>query len=150
MINPKKLLEMARKGQKVTGHARRSSKRSSLSSLRDADSSACSTSLADKGHFVVYAADGVRLVLPLACLDGPIFVELFRMSEEEFGLPSTGPIVLPCAGDFLEYAVSLMQKSMSTDVEKALLASIASGQSSTSALQQDVGFPNQPMLLEAF
>ncbi|KAL6011849.1 hypothetical protein ACLOJK_002315 [Asimina triloba] len=152
MITPKKLLEMARKGQKVAAHR---SRRNSLSSDDDAaDSSGCSSTsvaVADKGHFVVYAVDGVRFVLPLACLDSPIFVQLFRMSEDEFGLPSAGPIVLPCAGDFLEYAVSLIQRRMSKVVEKALLTSMASGQCSRStALQHGGGFSNQLRLLEGF
>ncbi|KAL6011848.1 hypothetical protein ACLOJK_002314 [Asimina triloba] len=115
MFNPKKLLEMTRRRHKVTAAQRR--RRNSSSTDVGADSTA--SSVVEEGHFVVYAMDGVRFVVPLPCLDSPIFVELFRMAEEEFGFPGNGPIVLPCTESVLEYAVSLIQRSVTKDVEKA-------------------------------
>lgn len=54
------------------------------------------------------------------------------MSEEEFGLPSDGPITLPCDSQFLRYLTSLMQKKAAKDVEKALLLSMAAYRCSSS------------------
>ncbi|KAL6011845.1 hypothetical protein ACLOJK_002311 [Asimina triloba] len=117
MVSPnKKLLELAKKGRKVIAPR---SRRSSFSTCDGAsDSNGCSTSVVERGHFVVYSIDGIRCVLPLASLDSPIFTELLEMSEEEFGLPSEGPITLPCSGVFLEYVASMIKRSMSKDVER--------------------------------
>ncbi|XP_043709148.1 auxin-responsive protein SAUR68-like [Telopea speciosissima] len=55
-----------------------------------------------KGHFAVYAADGRRFEVPLHFLGEPIFTQLLKMGETEFGLASHRPIMLPCDGDFME------------------------------------------------
>ncbi|RVX12295.1 Auxin-responsive protein SAUR36 [Vitis vinifera] len=62
MINSKKLIKMARKWQKVAAIGR---KRISLQRTnRDLDADCCSTSsVADKGHFVVYSSDRKRFVM---------------------------------------------------------------------------------------
>lgn len=61
------------------------------------DSEICSkSSTAQKGHFVVYTADQRRFVIPLKYLKNNIIGELFRIAEDEFGLPNSGPITLPC------------------------------------------------------
>ena len=62
MINSKKLIKMARKWQKVAAIGR---KRISLQRTnRDVDADCCSTSsVADKGHFVVYSSDRKRFVM---------------------------------------------------------------------------------------
>ncbi|XP_058080647.1 auxin-responsive protein SAUR64-like [Magnolia sinica] len=147
MINPKKLVEMVKKGQKVAALGRR---RNSFSRTDgSADSSGCSTSVADTGHFVVYTTDGSRFVIPLVYLSSPIFKELFKMSEDMFGLPCNGPITFPCDAVLINYIVSMIQRSMSEDVEKALLASITLGHCSTSSLQLE-GLPNQNILLHGF
>ncbi|XP_019052160.1 PREDICTED: auxin-responsive protein SAUR68-like [Nelumbo nucifera] len=88
MINNRKLLAMARKWQKLAAIGRRriSSPRSKLQ--RDVDE--CSAMVTVKDHFVVYTADQKRFVIPLTYLNNPIFIELLRMSEEVFGLPSDG------------------------------------------------------------
>ena len=85
----------------------------------------CNTSTVDKGHFVVYTADERRFVIPLVYLNNDIFRELLRMTEEEYGLPKNGPIMLPCDAVFMEYAVSLIRKHAAKDLEKALLVSIS-------------------------
>ena len=125
MINPKKLFKMARECQKVAAIKR---KRISFSRThQDLDADQCSTSsVADKGHFVVYTADQQRFMIPLVYLSSEIFREIFEMSEEEFGLPSDGPITLPCDSFFMEYILFLVQRGVAKDLEKALLTSIAS------------------------
>uniref|UniRef100_F6I0T9 Auxin-responsive protein SAUR66 n=1 Tax=Vitis vinifera TaxID=29760 RepID=F6I0T9_VITVI len=99
--------------------------------------------VADKGHFVVYTSDRIRFVVPLVYLDNVIFRELFQMAEEEFGLPGNGPIILPCDAVFMEYAVSLIQRHVAKDLEKALLMSIAADRcSSSSYFHQDQSNPH--------
>ncbi|KAI9181161.1 hypothetical protein LWI28_012008 [Acer negundo] len=49
------------------------------------------------------------------------------MSEEEFGLPGNGPIMLPCDAAFMEYALSLIQGCVDRHLQDALVVSIASG-----------------------
>ena len=131
MINPKKLIKMAREWQKVAAIRR---KRISLPRThQDLDAGYCSTSsVADKGHFVVYTADQRRFMIPIVYLNSKIFRELFEMSEEEFGLPSDGPITLPCDSFFMEYIIFLVQRGVAKDLEKALLTSVAYTQSSSS------------------
>ncbi|XVE67250.1 hypothetical protein DITRI_Ditri08aG0145300 [Diplodiscus trichospermus] len=70
--------------------------------------------------------DKRRFVIPLAFLSNTIFYELFRMSEKEFGLPSDGPITLPCDSVVMNYIVTLLKRGLSKDLEKAVLNSVAS------------------------
>ena len=135
MINPKKLIKMAREWQKVAAIRR---KRISLPRTRQyLGAGHCSTSsVADKGHFVVYTADQRRFMIPLVYLNSEIFRELFEMSEEEFGLPSDGPITLPCDSFFMEYILFLVQRGVAKNLEKALLTSVAYTQSSSSIFSQ--------------
>ncbi|XP_072978553.1 auxin-responsive protein SAUR36-like [Typha angustifolia] len=83
-----------------------------------------SSLVADKGHFIVYTAEGRRFMVPLIYLNSKIFNELLKLSEEEFGLPGNGPITLPCDAVFMEYVVSLLRRRVSEDVERALLSSL--------------------------
>ncbi|XP_039127677.1 auxin-responsive protein SAUR64-like [Dioscorea cayenensis subsp. rotundata] len=92
----------------------------------DSDACTSSSSVADKGHFIVYTLEGKRFMVPLSYLESSVFKELFRMSEEEFGLPSDGPITLPCDSVFMEYLLSLLRRRVSKDVEKALFQSACS------------------------
>ncbi|RXH80995.1 hypothetical protein DVH24_004909 [Malus domestica] len=71
--------------------------------------STTSNKVSEKGNFVVYTIDKRRFVLPLSYLSNHIFQELFKISEEEFGLSSSEPITLPYPP---------------LDTEKALLNSI--------------------------
>uniref|UniRef100_A0A2N9G5J2 Uncharacterized protein n=1 Tax=Fagus sylvatica TaxID=28930 RepID=A0A2N9G5J2_FAGSY len=112
MISLKKVIAIARKWKKMAGIGRRTISLPIISHR-----------LAHRGHFVVYSADKKRFVVPLAYLSNRIFKELFRMSEEEFGIPSDGPLTLPCDAAFMEYVVSVVQRSNSIELEKALLAS---------------------------
>ncbi|KAH0679740.1 hypothetical protein KY284_020825 [Solanum tuberosum] len=91
MLSTKKLIKMARKWQKFAAMER---KRISFPrNGSDVDScSASSSSIVQKGHFVVYTADQSRFVVPLAYLENEVIRQLLSMSEEEFGLPRGGPI----------------------------------------------------------
>lgn len=89
------------------------------------DSETCTTtSVAHKGRFTVYTCEGKRFMVPLEYLDSKIFQELFRMSEEEYGLPVDGSITLHCNEVFVKYIMLLLKKQVSKDVERALLSSI--------------------------
>ncbi|KAF3434810.1 hypothetical protein FNV43_RR21896 [Rhamnella rubrinervis] len=127
MISPKKLIKMARKWHKLTFKGK---KRISFTKNIDVDinGESCSTSyVAEKGHFVIYSSDQNRFMLPLAYLHNNIFGDLLKISEEEFGLSSGGPIRLPCDSIFLNYIISLIQRpEVAADLEEALLSSIAS------------------------
>ncbi|CAN6716452.1 unnamed protein product [Malus baccata var. baccata] len=46
---------------------------------------------------------------------------IYTLSEEEFGLSSSRPIIVPCDSLFMNYIVSLFQRGITTDLEKALL-----------------------------
>ncbi|KAL8109706.1 hypothetical protein AgCh_025704 [Apium graveolens] len=130
MITPKKLLKLARKWQK---QATLSRKRLTFPTT-SADGAFYNTSTrVEKGHFVVYSADQRRFVIPLTYLQHNIFRELLRLAEEEYGMPSDGPITLPCDEAFVEYAISLIKRHATTDMEKALLISINSGHCLSSA-----------------
>lgn len=123
MISSKKLVKMARKWQKLAAMGR---KRISLPRNHDeAKGESCSTSkVADKGHFVVYTCDQRRFAIPLAYLNHDIFRKLLEMSEDEFGLPSAGPIILPCDAILVEYIISLIRQGLASDLQHALLTSI--------------------------
>lgn len=77
-----------------------------------------------KGHFVVYAADNIRFVMPLHYLNNIVFLELLRISEDEFGLPRNGPIILPCDSILMKYLVNVFERGFSDEFEKVLLASV--------------------------
>lgn len=119
MINARKLIKMARKWQRMAALSRkRISSFPGNISVRDAittTTTGCTSSpslpaAAEKGHFVVYTADQSRYSFPIAYLNNPIFRELFKMAEEEFGLPRDGPITIPCEAVFMDYVVSLIRQ----------------------------------------
>nr|GLL25773.1 auxin-responsive protein SAUR68-like [Ipomoea trifida] len=139
----KRLIKLAKRWQKFAAIRR---KRISFPSLYD-DTHSCSTSSAvSKGHFVVYTADQKRFVIPLSYLENEIIRQLLNMSEEEFGLPSDGPITLPCDAVFMEYIISLLRRGLSTEVESALLVSVTSHRCSSAPLHQE-GWRNQELLV---
>ncbi|KAB2596995.1 auxin-induced protein 6B-like [Pyrus ussuriensis x Pyrus communis] len=67
-----------------------------------------------------------RFVLPLSYLSNHIFQELFKISEEEFGLSSSEHITLPSSNNsfLMNYMLSLVNRGLTVDMEKALLNSI--------------------------
>ena len=81
--------------------------------------------LADKGHFVVYTIDQNRFLIPLVYLNSGILRALFELSKDEFGLPSDGPITLPCEAFFMEYILMLIRRGADKNLEKPLLMSIS-------------------------
>lgn len=62
-----------------------------------------------------------------AYLSNPIIRELFKMPEEELGLPDDGPISLPCDAVFMENVISLTKRHSKHDVEIALVMSMSTG-----------------------
>ncbi|KAK2665670.1 hypothetical protein Ddye_004244 [Dipteronia dyeriana] len=139
MINPKKLIKFARKWQRVAALRR---KRISSPGFNTSASA-----VADKGHFVVYTTDQRRFVLPISYLSNQIFQELLMMSKEEFGLPSNGPITLPCDAALMEYAVSLIQGCV-RHLQEALVVSISSSRCSLILSRSlRLGQTNRPLLV---
>ncbi|KAA3482249.1 auxin-responsive protein SAUR62-like [Gossypium australe] len=125
MVSAKKLIQLARKWQRMVAIKR---KRITLpTATLDTDTNSSSTStVAEKGHFV----------LPLEYLKNEIVMELFNLAEEEFGVPGNGLLILPRDATFMEYVIALIKKKPSKDVEKALILSVASSRCSSSNLYQ--------------
>ncbi|KAK8934274.1 hypothetical protein KSP39_PZI014942 [Platanthera zijinensis] len=113
MVSSKRLIEMARKWKKMAVLGRKRI------------SSATQTVVASRGHVFVYSADKRRFKIPLTYLSSDIFRELLKMSEEEFGLPTIGPITLPFDASFLEYLLSLLKFRVPMEIERAALVSIS-------------------------
>ncbi|KAK1370397.1 auxin-responsive protein SAUR67-like [Heracleum sosnowskyi] len=147
MITPKKLLKLARKWQK---QATLSRKRLTFPTAI-ADGAYHNTSArVEKGHFVVYSADQRRFVIPLIFLQSKIFRELLRLAEEEYGMPSDGPITLPCDEAFVVYAISVIERHATTDMEKALLKSITTDYCVLSSNIHKEHTPHQQLLVCSF
>ncbi|XVE48776.1 hypothetical protein DITRI_Ditri01bG0029700 [Diplodiscus trichospermus] len=72
---------MARKSQNIAtiGRERLTSARTNRN-MAAANHSSKSSSVVDKGCFVIYTMDKTRSVIPLAFLSNRIFCELFKMS----------------------------------------------------------------------
>ncbi|KAF8013405.1 hypothetical protein BT93_I1299 [Corymbia citriodora subsp. variegata] len=131
MISTKKLIQMARKWQKMATMGRKRiafPRTNSKSTSANADGSLA----AQKGHFVVYTTDEGRFAIPLSYLSNNIVRELFRVSEEEFGIPRDGPIMLPIDALSMEYIISLISRGLAKDQENALLMSLTRGSCSSS------------------
>ncbi|CAN4114723.1 unnamed protein product [Withania somnifera] len=145
MLSAKKLTKMARRWQKF---AAMQSRRISFprNGRNEARFSISSSSIVEKGHFVVYTADQARFAIPLVYLQNEVIRQLLNMSEEEFGLPIGGPITLPCDSAFMDYIISLIKKGIAAgDLHNALLLSIPSCSCSTFSLHQESG--NQQLLV---
>ncbi|XP_074312860.1 auxin-responsive protein SAUR62-like [Silene latifolia] len=130
MISTKKLIKMAKKWQRLAIASR---KRISWSSPT-----------VKEGYFVVYTMDGRRFMIPLTYLNSEIVRELLRLAEEEYGMTSSGPITLPCDSSFMEYAISMIQRHVAEDVERALISSLGSCRS-----YEHLG-TNQQFLISSF
>lgn len=122
------LLSMTRKWQKIAAVGRKRI-----------------ASVVDKGCFVVYTMDKRRFVIPLVFLDNCIFRELFKMSEEEFGLPSDGPIILLCDSVVMNYIVSLVKRGLAKDMERAVLNSIITSCCSSDTCSSQLHADQQPL-----
>lgn len=127
MISLKKLIKLAKKWQKLAASHRKRISFPRSNGIVGSKSCKASSSTAEKGHCVIYSVDQKRFEIPFKYLGNVIIRELFDMAELEFGLPSSGPIMMPCDASFMEYVISLTQRHPSDDVEKALIASLATG-----------------------
>ncbi|TYI95289.1 hypothetical protein E1A91_D02G269300v1 [Gossypium mustelinum] len=105
MITTKKLIRKERKWQKIAsiGRKRIASARTNTKIAAAAANDYNRSSEVVKGCFVIFTMDKRRLLIPLVFLSICIFRELFKLSEEEFGLPSDGPITFPCDTVFMNY-----------------------------------------------
>jgi hypothetical protein len=124
MVSVKRFAQMARKWQKMAAMGRKRLTRATSTAKRGTDDCCTSSSVAVKGHFVVYTADGARFEVPLAYLGTAIIGELLRMSHDEFGFASDGGITLPCDAAVIEYVMCLLRRDASEEVERALLSSV--------------------------
>ncbi|KAI5669050.1 hypothetical protein M9H77_18903 [Catharanthus roseus] len=129
MISTRKLIRMARKWQRKATMGR---KRISFPLKDQKESSSSCSSTAPKGHVTVYTVDQKRYSFPISYLNNYILRELLIMAEEEFGLPSDGPIMIPCEAVVMDYLIALIQRGATKDVEEALLLSISSSRCSSS------------------
>ncbi|KAF8020530.1 hypothetical protein BT93_G1068 [Corymbia citriodora subsp. variegata] len=112
-MSPVKLIKMARMWEKLAASGRRRTSHPGVNVELNS------------WHFVIYTTNGGRLMIPSQCLRSNIFEELVKMSEEKFDLSRDGPITVPCDAASMEYIVMLIQRHIATDIEKALLNSIA-------------------------
>ncbi|CAL5087010.1 unnamed protein product [Urochloa decumbens] len=118
MISAKRIAQLAKKWQRKAALGR---KRLTLAWPKEA-----SVSVAGKGHCAVYTADGARFEVPLACLGTAVFAELLRRSHEEFGFGGDdGRITLPCDAAVVEYAMCLLRRGASAELEQAFLSTMA-------------------------
>lgn len=149
MISANRLIEMARKWQKMAvGNRKRISypprNHNNIVHMHY-------SSTANKGHFVVYSVDHKRFEVPLKYLSTNVFRELLNWSEEEFGLPSNGPITLPCDSVFLDYVISLIRERVPEEVEKALITSmVACHHEASSSSSRGLRQSNEPMIIYGF
>ncbi|KAL5984127.1 hypothetical protein ACLOJK_018235 [Asimina triloba] len=142
MISPKRLAVISRRWQKLAAIGRR------RISMSKPNVEPCKKSTPSKGHFIVYTTDGRRFAIPLVYHNSPIVQELFKLSEDEYGLPSDGPITIPCEAAFMQYVISFLQRSMSEDIERALLLSMAT--SRCSIFSDPLQTQTTPMLVHGY
>ncbi|NP_001150183.2 SAUR52 - auxin-responsive SAUR family member [Zea mays] len=125
MMSAKKIAHLAKKWQRMAAQGR---KRLTLGAAAAKEVDECCGSVASKGHCAVYTADGARFEVPLACLSTPVFRELLQMSQEEFGFAGgdgTGRITLACDAAVMEYAMCLLRRGASAELEQAFLSTMA-------------------------
>ena len=121
MISAKRIAQLAKKWQRMAPLGRKR-----LTLQKEADEQCC-TSVASRGHCAVYTADGARFEVPLAFLGTAVFAELLQMSREEFGFAGgdDGRITLPCDAAVMEYAMCLLGRGASAELEQAFLSTVA-------------------------
>nr|CDM85009.1 unnamed protein product [Triticum aestivum] len=126
MIHPKKLAQLAKKLQRLVAAGVPAKPNTSSDIRRSSLKTTVLSTVADKGHCVVYTADGARFEVPLAYLNTTVFAELLRMAGEEFGFASSegGRITLPCNAAVMDYVLCLVRRDASEEVERAFLSSI--------------------------
>ncbi|CAN6198777.1 unnamed protein product [Urochloa humidicola] len=120
MIHPKRLAQLAKKWQNMATLGRRLT---TIGATKDGNLY-CTPAIANKGHCVVYTADGKRFEVPLVYLNTNVFGELLRMCEDEFGFTSEDRITVPCEAAVMEYVMCLLRRNPSEEVERAVLSSV--------------------------
>jgi Auxin responsive protein len=143
MLSPKKLVQMAKRWQKMAVLGRRRITLEKKLSHHETDQ--CTGPWADKGNFVVYTIDGKRFMIPIDYLNTRIIMQLFKLAEEEFGYTVDGPITLPCEATFMEYEMDLVKRGVSEDVERALLSSVLLPCHHTCSVQSNLGTISQQL-----
>ncbi|XVE93956.1 hypothetical protein REPUB_Repub01dG0238800 [Reevesia pubescens] len=149
MITTKKLIRLERKWQKIASIGRKRITSARTNKKIVAANHSNKSSVVDKGCFVIYTMDKRRFVIPLEFLSNNIFRELFKMSEEEFGLPSDGPITLLCDSVVMNYIVSLVKRGLAKDLEIAVRNSITTYHYSSDAYSNQ-GHADQHSLVCGF
>lgn len=96
--------------------------------------------VAKKRHFVFYTADWKRFAIPLEYLTNEILRELFKMSEEEFGVSSDMPIRFPCDSAYMDCILALIRRGIAKDFEKVVINSITTGQYCSISASSDHGY----------
>ncbi|CAF2133078.1 auxin-induced protein 15A-like [Brassica rapa] len=69
-----------------------------------------------KGHVAVYVGETYqrkkRFVIPISCLNHPLFQDLLSLAEEEFGFDHpTGCLTIPCTEDYFTAVASILNGS---------------------------------------
>lgn len=123
MIILKKLMTLARKWWKMASIGR---KRISLPRTSKDVGSSNRSSVAEKGHFIIYIIDQRSYVVSLVYLSSNIFRELLKMSEKEFGISSDRPITLPCDAVYMDCIDSPIKHGVAKGLENAFHNSITS------------------------
>uniref|UniRef100_K4A025 Auxin-responsive protein SAUR36 n=1 Tax=Setaria italica TaxID=4555 RepID=K4A025_SETIT len=113
MISTKRIALLSKQWQRMAALGRKQ-----LAWRTAKEANECCTSVAGK-------ADGRRFEVPLVYLGTTVFAELLQMSQEEFGFVSDGRITLPCDAAVMEYAMCLLRRGTSAEVEKAFLSTMA-------------------------
>ncbi|RCV12776.1 hypothetical protein SEVIR_2G306000v4 [Setaria viridis] len=121
MIHPKRLVQLAKRWQHMAALGRR--RLMTIGATKDGKLY-CASTIANKGHCIVYTADGKRFEVPLVYLNTNVFGELLRMSEDEFGFTSEDRITVPCEAAVMEYVMRLLRRKPSEEVESAVLSSV--------------------------
>lgn len=135
MLTPKKLVQIFRRWQQAAALRRR------RIMMSVATGTSFTQTVASRGHIYVYTTDHKRFMVPLKYLSSSIFQELFKMSEDEYGLPSDGPIVLPCDAACMRCIISLIQRRDPVEMDtKSVLSSISSSRCTVSSANQTQQF----------
>uniref|UniRef100_A0A0A9DB75 Uncharacterized protein n=1 Tax=Arundo donax TaxID=35708 RepID=A0A0A9DB75_ARUDO len=144
MMSAKRIAQLAKKWQRMAVLGR---KRLIWGMAKEADQ--CYTSVASKGHCMVYSADGRRFEVPLAYLSTTVIAELLQISQEEFGFTSDGQITLPWDAVVIEYAIYLLRRSTSEEVDNAFLSTMAMPCCYASCVAPSVGLSQQVAILSS-
>ncbi|XP_044984265.1 auxin-responsive protein SAUR36-like [Hordeum vulgare subsp. vulgare] len=139
MITPRSLVQQAKKWQQMVAIGKR--RPAVMGAIYDVNLRSAST-IADKGHCIVYTTGGERFEVPLVYLGTMVFGELLRMSEDEFGFTSEHRITVPCDAAVMAYVMCLLRRKPSEEVERAVLSSLVmprSNQSGTAMVYKGLG-----------